>query len=146
MIGVAQHDGGLAPRFSALDQSAGELCRTDAGQAAPDGRRVEERHDRIVNRRLNDGAEHTLVREGIQTLDFRRHRALLGPAADGHAGGGGRLSVLLTERGHADVALLLVLDARERFGRQQVQQHLLCRVLHVVPCEYVFHRPFACNI
>ena len=66
--------------------------------------------------------------------------------ADRHAGGRAQTAVLLGERGYADVAVLLGLDARQRLGRQQVQQHLLRCVLHLMSFQYVFHRPLACSI
>ena len=87
-----------------------------------------------------------LARKLIQTLRQDSNAPCMRLAADRHAGGRAQTAVLLGERGYADVAVLLGLDARQRLGRQQVQQHLLRCVLHLMSFQYVFHRPLACSI
>jgi len=146
MEAAAQDLRRLAARFSPLDQTASELCRAHAGEAAPDRRLLEKRYDRVIDGRLDGCADGALARKLIQTLRQDGNAPCMRLAADRHAGGRAQAAVPLGERGYADVAVLLGLDARQRLRRQQVQQHLLRCVLHLMSFQYVFHRPLACSI
>ena len=146
MEAAAQDLRRLAARFPPLDQTARELCRAHAGEAAPDRRLLEKRYDRVIDGRLDGCADGALARKLIQPLRQDGNASCMRLAADRHAGGRAQAAVPLGERGYADVAVLLGLDARQRLSRQQVQQHLLRCVLHLMSFQYVFHRPLACSI
>ena len=146
MEAAAQDLRRLAARFPPLDQTARELCRAHAGEAAPDRRLLEKRYDRVIDGRLDGCADGALARKLIQTLRQDGNAPCMRLAADRHAGGRAQAAVPFGERGYADVAVLLGLDARQRLRRQQVQQHLLRCVLHLMSFQYVFHRPLACSI